>query len=495
MNDVAGTAYPVLALGADPSGKQSSSYAIAAAVNEAFAQGLPEVVVPAGRFLCGALVLPPGVSLRLMRGATMVAPPTLATSWLSLDPQETYTDLAVSGGTWDASAATSANVFAVLNLVAASVPGLRVRSVKVISAPGHGIFASENGPYSPDLKLITRCVVDGHGLAATGFGIYLDYIGNIEISRCYVTAANADDAIELGHSGPAWLSGLNARMTARANLAVNGQIQFPHSDNALIADNTVVGNTIQNDNHAAAGVTIVGNTVLGAVPAFGYAGICIHGTGAIIGNNVSVVSGSGIQAATQEFSGVIAGNNVTTTATISSPADVAIGSGGTSTPSDVIIASNVATGAWTQGVQVAAPSVDVAGNILALDGATEGVIVEPGNVTGYNSNDVRVIRNRISGATSPVVGPGGTATGFVARDNEGYNPAAVSTPAVPSASTSLTNTTGVDCDVYIAGGTAVAVSINGTSTGQAAGTFFLPANGTIDLGPYTAAPTWVWVGR
>lgn len=81
------------------------------------------------------------------------------------------------------------------------------------------------------------------------------------------------------------------------------------------------------------------------------------------------------------------------------------------------------------------------------------------------------------------------------RGVAGVNPADVATPAVPAASTAVTNSTGVDCDVYIAGGTAVAVTINGTATGQAAGTFFVPAGGTIDLGAYTAAPTWEWVGR
>lgn len=83
----------------------------------------------------------------------------------------------------------------------------------------------------------------------------------------------------------------------------------------------------------------------------------------------------------------------------------------------------------------------------------------------------------------------GIATGSVV----GGQPPAVTTPAVPAASTAITNSTGYDVMAYVAGGTAVAVSVNGTATGLAAGSFYLPARGTISLGAYTAAPTWVWL--
>lgn len=81
------------------------------------------------------------------------------------------------------------------------------------------------------------------------------------------------------------------------------------------------------------------------------------------------------------------------------------------------------------------------------------------------------------------------------RDNYGLNPIAVTTPAIPAPSTSITNTTTVDVDVYIAGFTGADISLNGTATGQGGGTFYLPAGGAIDLGAYTAAGAWVWVGR
>lgn len=74
----------------------------------------------------------------------------------------------------------------------------------------------------------------------------------------------------------------------------------------------------------------------------------------------------------------------------------------------------------------------------------------------------------------------------------GGQPPAVATPAVPAASANLANNTGYDVMVYVSGGTAVAVSVNGAATGLAAGGFYLPAGGTISLGAYTAAPTWLW---
>lgn len=83
----------------------------------------------------------------------------------------------------------------------------------------------------------------------------------------------------------------------------------------------------------------------------------------------------------------------------------------------------------------------------------------------------------------------GIATGSAA----GGQPPSVTTPAVPAASTTITNGTGYDVMVYVSGGTAVAVSVNGVATGLAAGSFYLPAYGSINLGAYTAAPTWHWL--
>lgn len=69
----------------------------------------------------------------------------------------------------------------------------------------------------------------------------------------------------------------------------------------------------------------------------------------------------------------------------------------------------------------------------------------------------------------------------------------VVTPAVPAANTVLVNNTGQDAMVYVSGGVAVAVSVNGVATGLAAGSFYVQYGGTINLGPYTGAPTWHWI--
>jgi hypothetical protein len=71
-------------------------------------------------------------------------------------------------------------------------------------------------------------------------------------------------------------------------------------------------------------------------------------------------------------------------------------------------------------------------------------------------------------------------------------PPAVATPAVPASATALTNSTGVDVMVYIAGGTVTAVEIGTVTTGLVAGGFYLANGETITL-TYTAAPTWQWL--
>lgn len=124
-----------------------------------------------------------------------------------------------------------------------------------------------------------------------------------------------------------------------------------------------------------------------------------------------------------------------------------------------------------------------------------GRLAGPNDSQGFNADTTSTITadgTDTTGEAHPYLSGRGT---LAFRNCAGINPLTVTTPAVPAASTAVTNTTGVDVDVYISGGTAAAVSVNGTSTGQAAGTFFVPANGTIDLGPYTAAPTWAWIGR
>ena len=65
------------------------------------------------------------------------------------------------------------------------------------------------------------------------------------------------------------------------------------------------------------------------------------------------------------------------------------------------------------------------------------------------------------------------------------------TPAVPGSTTPVTNTSPVAATVVITGGTMTNVSVNGTTVGTGAGTYTVPAVGTITM-TYSVAPTWAW---
>lgn len=69
---------------------------------------------------------------------------------------------------------------------------------------------------------------------------------------------------------------------------------------------------------------------------------------------------------------------------------------------------------------------------------------------------------------------------------------AASNPGVPASLTPLVSTYGNPVFVTIIGGTMTNVTINGVTVGTGAGTYVLPAFGTIVM-TYSIAPTWNWV--
>lgn len=71
------------------------------------------------------------------------------------------------------------------------------------------------------------------------------------------------------------------------------------------------------------------------------------------------------------------------------------------------------------------------------------------------------------------------------------NSPAVTTPGVPATTVPLVSTYNYTVRVTITGGTMTNVVVNGVSVGAGAGTYVLPAFGTITL-TYTVAPTWAW---
>jgi hypothetical protein len=69
--------------------------------------------------------------------------------------------------------------------------------------------------------------------------------------------------------------------------------------------------------------------------------------------------------------------------------------------------------------------------------------------------------------------------------------ATVSSPAVPLTTVPVTNATGTVVAVTITGGTLTFVFVSGVQAGTTAGTYLVPAGGTISI-TFSAAPTWAW---
>lgn len=67
-------------------------------------------------------------------------------------------------------------------------------------------------------------------------------------------------------------------------------------------------------------------------------------------------------------------------------------------------------------------------------------------------------------------------------------------PAVPASTVTAQNTTYIDADVYVTGGTVTAITIDGTDTGLTSGLVKVPGGSTIAI-TYSVAPTWTWFLR
>lgn len=70
----------------------------------------------------------------------------------------------------------------------------------------------------------------------------------------------------------------------------------------------------------------------------------------------------------------------------------------------------------------------------------------------------------------------------------------ITTPAVPLTTVTATNSTSASVQVVITGGTLTAVKVNTVTVGTTAGTYTVPAGGTISI-TYSSAPTWAWSGE
>ncbi len=111
---------------------------------------------------------------------------------------------------------------------------------------------------------------------------------------------------------------------------------------------------------------------------------------------------------------------------------------------------------------------------------------------GPFSNNI-IADNMFIPGTSGTITLNATSTDKV-HHNAGYNPVGpITPPAVPATTVAYTNNYGVDMTVFVNGGTVTVVAIGGTTTGQVAGLFRVPAGQTITL-TYSVAPTWTWFG-
>jgi Pectate lyase superfamily protein len=483
-----GTTVNVMNYGALGNGTTNDTTAIQAAITAAGSGG--DVLFPytSGGYLCGALTLPPGVRLIGVNGAFLTAPSSLAASWVKATAA-VHNGTAVMGLTFIATAVTSSSCTAIIDFSAVtSCPNIRIEGNRTVNAPVHGIFVSE-ATYTLGKKWIRENSVEEHGLVAAGFGIYCDYIGSVEIDANYVYTAGADDSIEMGHSGPAYLT-INAHLRATNNTVVGGQLQFPFSHYAEILGNTVINNTIQNDANTANYVQIIGNTVINATPAAGYAGIRVAGSYAVISDNrVSVTTGNGI-AGTTMVGFAVTGNYVYSSYATSGGTGSAIYDGGSGAIENTItgnVLDGVSGAGFTYAFNLGGQQSAVAGNAVHNGGCFDGV-------TGTGTYN-RFVSNILSVYNVVLIAAG---AGCVFRDNQSYNPVGLVTVAVP-ATTVAVAAQPYDRTFYIttgAGTTTLAISGGPTITAPASGFLTVHVPATCTLTPtYTNAPTWVVEGE
>ncbi len=484
--------FNVVELGADPTGVRDSTAQLQQALNYAgSSMGGATVWVPytPNGFVCGALVIPPGVRLQFDRGAKLVAPASLSTSWLLFQQGAVHQGTSVIGGTWDASAVTSTSCYAVIDTSGVtSVPNVRISGNRIINAPVHGIFIGE-ATFTYDKKWVDHNSIEGYGMRAVGYGIFASYVGSIEIDSNFV-GGGTNDGIELGHSGYAYLS-IHAHMRCTNNTIVSngtlasGQLQFPFSDNAEIIGNTVIGNTIQNDANTADHVVIVANKVINATPQAGYAGIWVHGDYAeIADNDVQVTTLDGIGSDTMVHHNIV-GNIIASSAATSS--GTAINDTGSGSQRSLIADNQAYTlsgGGFVTGIAIAGLGHQITGNHLQSYVAL--------NVTGTYNNFAN--NSFLQGGGG--IGSTGDGTNTY-HNNPGYNPVGPVTVAVP-ASGSATAALPYDATFYITQTTAASsVAVQGQAIAIPVGgptAIRVPAGETLTP-TYTTAPTWVVMGE
>lgn len=161
--------------------------------------------------------------------------------------------------------------------------------------------------------------------------------------------------------------------------------------------------------------------------------------------------------------------------------------------------NSITTANTSSGIFVAANTTDF--TIRDIDGLRTGTTpreLADIYVAAGTSDRYVIGGNRCRGGVTYSIFDGGTGANKWVQQNAGYNPRGsnVPQPAVPASGTAVTNNTGVDCTVYVAGGTVTNYAVGGTILGIGGPTnvgIVVPAGSTIQVF-YSAAPTWKWIG-
>lgn len=461
--DVAGTEYPALGYGADSTGQADSTGALQSAAT-----------------LHGEIVLPPGI-FRI--GPALAAEAAAGASFRLKGSGVDRTTLTVPDGAVTAQGA-------------------------LLSCTGAGTFE-----------------IDGLTIDANGAG--QDWAGSGANSYYQIIAGLGNGSGAAGTLLVGTLKVIGAQMSAAVpqGIAVN-TFGFPDWDiERLITEDSdfslfITQAFTDTPNRGRFGSVTAHNPTSMVVYAEGFGGW--HGT-QIIALCDSLVGGTQpVDALVYETTNPIANTSVDLVVLVNGRYPINVGNGNPDTISDTVIGKAIAIGcrgsynlhqigdAVSFGQLVAdgcaiggISGTTVFGSFeLGRSGGTpfpiaEMVCLNSKNQAAAFSGPAIIGGGQVAGGTvsPPIAFP--LPAGSIIRGVDGINPATIATPAVPAASAAVANTTGVDVDVYIptGNGVAVEVSVNGTATGRAAGTFFVPAGGTIDLGAYTTAPTWAWIGR
>ncbi len=158
--------------------------------------------------------------------------------------------------------------------------------------------------------------------------------------------------------------------------------------------------------------------------------------------------------------------------------------------------SSASAGASAQCEVDFSTSCAVVGNSFAVSSAATvrnciREISTNANHSIFNANVIDLTGGSLYGGNPAIELHG---TNSKASSNQNYNPVgALGPPSVPSTTVAYTNAYGVDCTVFVTGGTVTVVSIGGIATGLTSGSFRVNAGQTITV-TYTVPPSWTWFG-